>query len=111
MSDRGAGSITVVAIVATIFAITAMIIPLGAALTVRQQAAGAADAAALAAADVAVGLRAGSPCSAASSTAAANGAVVSACVVDGAVVTVSVQIRSGVLPVTAAATAGPPDAR
>ena len=77
-------------------------------LAVRQAVAGAADAAALAAADVASGLVSGYPCATAALVAAANGAAVASCAVDGLVVTVSASRDILGLAVTATATAGPP---
>lgn len=69
---------------------------------------GAADAAALAAADAASGFTAGEPCEVARKLAAANDATLTACLIDGAVITVQVVRRLGPLTVTGAATAGPP---
>ena len=79
-------------------------------LVERERTAGAADAAALAAADVVAGVVPGSPCARAGETAAAGGARLVACDVDGATATVAVEsLRPG--PVVAArATAGPPPA-
>jgi secretion/DNA translocation related TadE-like protein len=109
--EEGAGSILVVGIAATIIAIVFLLLPFSAALVAKDRASGAADAAALAAADVAVGIRPGSPCTAAAVTAEANGAAVTRCEVDGAIVTVQVAISAAGLSVRAIATAGPPDAR
>lgn len=78
------------------------------ALSVRQAVAGAADAAALAAADVASGLLPGFPCAQAERVAEANGATLEACHVDGLIATVSVGSSVLGIPVTAGATAGPP---
>lgn len=108
--DRGSGSILAVAIVAAMFGVLAVSTPLYAVLTVKQAATGAADAAALAAATVAAGIVPGVPCAAAASLAAANGAILTRCEPDGAVVTVRVGIRILGFDVPAAATAGPPDA-
>lgn len=106
--DRGSGTILTIAIVACIVALTAMTIPLYSALVLRQAVAGAADAAALAAADAAVGIVAGFPCEVAGRVAAANGAALDACEVDGLIVTVVTSRSMLGIPVTAAATAGPP---
>ena len=108
--DAGSGTVLVVAMVAGIAAVAGLCIPLYMGLAVRQSVAAAADAAALAGADVVVGIVAGYPCDAARAVAAANGSALGSCEVDGLVVTVSVS-RSilGIL-VTSRATAGPPPA-
>ncbi|MCU1581061.1 MAG: helicase, partial [Microbacteriaceae bacterium] len=62
----------------------------------------------LAAADVAVGALPGIPCDSASSVAKANGALLGGCRVDGAIVTVAVDITVLGFDVGARATAGPP---
>jgi secretion/DNA translocation related TadE-like protein len=74
----------------------------------RQAAAGTADAAALAAADVASGLVSGFPCARAARVAAANRASLASCAVDGLIVTVVVSRSILGITVTATATAGPP---
>jgi len=75
----------------------------------KQALAGAADAAALAAADVRVGLEAGEPCAVAARVATANGGSLASCSVDGLVVTVVVSSSIAGFAVGVAATAGPPD--
>ncbi|WP_207454609.1 Rv3654c family TadE-like protein [Desertivibrio insolitus] len=105
---RGAGSVTVVGIAAAIALAAVLVIAVGGALVVRQRVAGAADAAALAAADTASGRLPGVPCVAAAEVAAANGAELDGCLVEGLVVTVRAAAVVGALPVTATATAGPP---
>lgn len=107
-AERGAGSILVVAIIATIVSALLLVAPLCRALVVRAEANGAADAAALAAADVARGLLPGVPCVIAASVATANGAKLDGCRVDGVIVTVRVSVAVLAFSVTAAATAGPP---
>jgi len=106
--ERGAGSVLAVAIVASIVGVTSMFIPLYTGLQLRHVLSGTADAAALAAADVAVGISRGFPCEVAAEFAAANGATLSSCTVDGLVVTVSVSRPFFGILVTAFATAGPP---
>ena len=69
---------------------------------------GVADAAALAAADVARGIFPGVPCAMAASVATSHGALLDKCRVDGVIVTVRVRVASFAFPVTATATAGPP---
>ncbi|MGP3534752.1 helicase [Microbacterium sp. RD1] len=73
-----------------------------------QRLAGVADAAALAAADALSGAVTGQPCARAAEVAAAGGAAVSSCVLDGLVATVSVAASWGVFPAGAVARAGPP---
>lgn len=107
-SDSGAGSVATVGVAAALLLAVGLCIPVGAVLAERHRAVGAADAAALAAADVASGRHPGSPCAVAATVASANGAAVSGCSVDGVIVTVRVQISRGITPVTASATAGPP---
>jgi secretion/DNA translocation related TadE-like protein len=80
-------------------------------LVERSAAAGAADAAALAAADARVGLATGFPCEQAAVIAEANGATLTSCEVDGLVVTVSVSRPVAGFHVTASATAGPPSSQ
>ena len=107
-NERGAGSIIAVALIGAIVALTGLTLPLYSALVTRAAVAGAADAAALAAADVAVGIAPGFPCAAAAQVAAANGVIMHSCVVDGVVVTVSVRRWLLGIAVTGTATAGPP---
>ena len=107
-NDRGAGSVLAVAIVASTVALTAMFIPFYRGLQLRHVLSGAADAVALAAADVAVGISPGFPCDVAAEVAAANAASLSSCTVDGLVVTVSVSRPFFGILATAFATAGPP---
>jgi secretion/DNA translocation related TadE-like protein len=110
-SERGAGSIIVVGVLAALLMLVMLAAPLAAAHLYRRRAAGAADAAALAAADTVVGIVSGDACANAVITAEANGATLTGCVVDDLVVTVSVARASGLLSVTAVATAGPPATR
>lgn len=108
MNDRGSGSLGAIAIGGAIAALTALALPLYIGLAARHSIAAAADASALAAANVASGLYPGYPCEQAAGVAASNGAEMSACDLDGLVATVAV---SGVvlgISVTVAATAGPP---
>ncbi|WP_240792292.1 MULTISPECIES: Rv3654c family TadE-like protein [unclassified Salinibacterium] len=107
-AENGAGSVLVVALVATLMATALLVAPLMAAHIDSAKAATAADAAALAAADTAVGIVPGAPCANAARTAEANGASLTGCRVDGLVVTVAVSRASGPFAATAMATAGPP---
>ncbi len=107
MTDRGSGSILAVAILAAMLCLVSLLLPLVAVLSAKQRVSAAADASALAAADVAVGILPGIPCTEAGRVAAANGASLGACEADGLVVTV--EARGSVLgfAVIATATAGP----
>jgi secretion/DNA translocation related TadE-like protein len=107
-SERGAGSVLTVALVGGLAALTALSLPLYMGLATRQAVAAAADAAALAAADVASGLVSGYPCATAARVAAANGASLVSCAVDGLVATVSASRGILGVAVVATATAGPP---
>lgn len=106
--ENGAGSILAVAILAAIIAAVVLVAPLGRVLLVRVGMTGAADAAALAAADVARGISPGVPCVIAASVARANGGLLADCRVDGVIVTVRVSHPVLGIPVSATATAGPP---
>jgi secretion/DNA translocation related TadE-like protein len=84
-----------------------MLVPVWALLAAKQKLAGAADAAALAAADARLGVVGDYPCPLAATVAHANGATLTACAIDGLVVTVAVWGQVGGIKVTAVATAGP----
>ena len=103
-SEDGSGSILTVAIIGAVTALSLMLLPLYMGFAARQSVAGAADAAALAAADTVVGIVPGVPCAA-----AANGASILSCDVDGLIVTVTAARMLLGVSVTAAATAGPAD--
>lgn len=105
--ERGSGSLLAVALIAGTLALTMLFVPLYIVLVAKQRVAGAADAAALAAADVAIGIIPGVPCEQASVVADANGAALSGCRQDGAIVTVRASMIVLGLPVAALATAGP----
>ena len=81
---------------------------IGAAAVTSQRLAGAADAAALAAADAASGAVSGDPCGRAGEVAAASGAFLSGCELDGLIATVTVSGSFGRLTAAASARAGPP---
>jgi len=85
-----------------------LMFPLVAVLQGRQRVAAAADAAALAASSVSMGILPGIPCEQASRVAVANGASVSGCEVDGEVVTVRAADRILGFEIAVSATAGPP---
>lgn len=106
-SERGAGSIMAVAVVAGAVVTLAALAPLSLVLQAKVATAGAADAAALAAADAAVGIVPGPPCERAGGVAAANKTALRACQVDGVIVTVRVAVMAAGFDVGATATAGP----
>ncbi|GAA1638904.1 Rv3654c family TadE-like protein [Microbacterium flavum] len=80
----------------------------GAATVLSARASGAADASALAAADTASGAAPGTPCEVAARVAAAGGAALASCAVDGVVATVEVRVGSGLVTARGRARAGPP---
>lgn len=106
--DHGSGSLLAIAVGGSIAALTALALPLYMGLAARQAVAAAADASALAAADTASGRVPGYPCANAERVAAANGASIDACTIDGLIVTVTAARTIVGIPVAATATAGPP---
>ena len=106
--ERGAGVVLALAIVGVVVLLATAMVGLGAVLAVRQRVIGAADAAAVAAADVAIGIAPGDPCTVAAHVAAAGGARVQRCALDGLVVTVTVAGSAAGIPISALARAGPP---
>jgi len=107
--ESGSASVLSVGIVGVLVMAVATVLPLYIGMSVRQAVIAAADASALAAADVAVGIIPGVPCEIAATVASSNGAVLTACVFDGLVVTVSTQRDFLGLALRADATAGPPE--
>ena len=105
--DRGAGTVLGLAILGVFLALTLMLVPAWAMLATKQKLSGAADAAALAAADARLGVVGDYPCPLAATVARANGAALAACEVDGLIVTVAVSGTIAGIRVTATATAGP----
>ena len=106
--ERGAGSVLALAAVAVTVTLTTAVVVVAGAWGARQLAGVAADAAALAAADVAVGRASGDPCARAAEVAGASGASVSACVVNGVIVTIDVSVPYHGSQAHASARAGPP---
>lgn len=106
--ERGAGSMLMLGVLASVVLLTVVTVPLLGLLAVGQGVQNAADAAALAAADTASGAVSGFPCAAAAQTAVVNGAAVTACVVEGLIVTVSVHRNYLGFHIPARARAGPP---
>jgi secretion/DNA translocation related TadE-like protein len=84
-----------------------MLVPVLALLPAKQAVQGAADAAALAAADTASGLMPGVPCDVAARAAELNGAHLVACTVDNLIATVTVSSTVGAFPIGSRARAGP----
>jgi secretion/DNA translocation related TadE-like protein len=108
LDDRGSGSLLAIALVGSVTALAALGLPVFVGLAIRQSVAGAADAAALAAADVLSGLETGFPCDAAQRVAEANAALLASCAADGLTVTVSATREFAGITVRSFATAGPP---
>ena len=106
--DHGAGSVLALALVGATVVVAVAALALGSALVLRQRVIGAADAAALAAADVASGAIAGDPCPTAQRVARANGAVLLSCRIEGLIATVETSAAFGMVPVSARSRAGPP---
>ena len=98
-----------VGVAGAIVCVAAVVVPLYAVLAARSSVAGAADAAALAAADARVGAVTGFPCERAAEVAAANGAFLEKCTVDGLVATVTVQRQIAGFAIEQTSTAGPGD--
>jgi secretion/DNA translocation related TadE-like protein len=109
-TDEGSGSLLGVAIIGALAAIVLMTLPLYMGLSARESVARAADASALAGADVAAGISPGVPCAVARSVAAANRVALADCDVDGLIVTVTTAASVLGLPLAASASAGPPGA-
>jgi secretion/DNA translocation related TadE-like protein len=106
--DRGAGSVLALAVVAALGLGMSVLLPFTLLLPIKPRVKGAADAAALAAADAAVGLVPGAPCELAATVADANGSSVLTCRVDGLVATVSTGTTVLGVPISATSSAGPP---
>ena len=107
-AETGAGAVLALAMVATAVVFGLVGVSLAGGLTARQRVVGASDLAALVAADAASGAMAGEPCELATRVAAAAGAVVSSCQIDGLVVGVTVVGSFAGIPITSRSRAGPP---
>jgi secretion/DNA translocation related TadE-like protein len=107
-NDRGAGSVLLLGVVAACVTVSLLVIPIYRGAVAKRLVANAADAAALAAADVAIGIVPGVPCEAASTAAVLNGARLSEGVLSGAVATVTAESSLLGMGVRAQARAGPP---
>ncbi|WP_294178122.1 Rv3654c family TadE-like protein [uncultured Schumannella sp.] len=106
--ETGSGSVLGLALLGALVALALAAVALGGALVERQRVIGAADNAALAAADAARGIVPGSPCLVAEQVTAANRTELRSCEVDGYIVTVEAAASLGGVVVRARATAGPP---
>lgn len=107
--QRGAISVVAVGMIAGVLALTGGIAGISAAFVVKQQVSGAADAAAVAAADVATGAVSGYPCERAAQVAALNGATLVECAGDGPIASVVVSALFLAFEVRSRARAGPPE--
>lgn len=107
-SGRGSGSVLALTMILAILSVSLALVAVGAATGVRQRVIAAADSAALAAADTALGATPGSPCANAERVAIAHGASLGRCDVDGLVVTVETRATFAGFPVHARSRAGPP---
>ncbi|QNO37108.1 hypothetical protein H4J02_11700 [Protaetiibacter sp. SSC-01] len=106
-TDRGAGGITALALVAATVMCALAVVALGGALTTRQRVVAAADGAALAAADALLGAVAGEPCALAARVAAAHRVALAGCRVEGAEVVVETRLELAGVVITADSRAGP----
>ena len=110
--DVGSGTVVAVGVLGAVTALALATVAVSSVLVERAAAAGAADSGALAAADVAAGFAAGSPCSAAEEVVVAAGAALTGCEVTGTTAVVAVERHDDTfrMTVTARARAGqPPD--
>ncbi|KRC52110.1 hypothetical protein ASE16_03405 [Leifsonia sp. Root227] len=108
LCERGAAGVLAVALIGVLVCATAAAVAVAGAYGARRVSGAAADGAALAAADVASGLRPGSPCQEAERVASANGARLVSCELDGVIAVVLTSVTYLGLPARAAARAGPP---
>jgi len=111
VGERGSGTILTVAVLAAVLALVGTVVAVSLALVAKQRVVGAADAAALAAADTASGFVAGYPCAAAKRAAQLNGAELGGCDVAGLIATVTAHTSYLGMEITVAARAGPPGSK
>jgi secretion/DNA translocation related TadE-like protein len=109
-AERGAGSVLAVGVIAVVVLCLGLVAPLAVVLQASRQAAAAADAAALAGADTALGAAPGVPCDRARAVATSNGATRFRCRQNGLLVRVDLAVVVLGLAVPGAARAGPPSA-
>ena len=105
--ERGAGSVLAVGVVAATVAAVLLMTPVAVALLTKQRVTAASEAAALAAADVVAGIAPGSPCAVATTVAQTADVGLTACVIEGPVVTVATSRSVLGFVIRVAATAGP----
>ena len=96
------------ALVLVVVVVGLAVLALASAVVSRQRVIAAADAAALAAADTALGVVPGLPCENAGRVARAHGTRLSDCSLDGAVATVEAEGSLAGIPIRARSRAGPP---
>lgn len=108
VGERGAGTMLMLGVIASVVLLTLVAIPLLGLLVVAQGVHNAADAAALAAADTASGAVSGFPCAAAEHAAVLNGAAVTECRVEGLIARITVQRDYLGWSIPGRARAGPP---
>ncbi|WP_161580453.1 Rv3654c family TadE-like protein [Subtercola vilae] len=109
--ETGAGSVLCVAIVAVVLLVIALLLSVTNALAVKHQVQTSADAAALAAADVAAGVVSGYPCEVAAAVAEREGVVLGSCQMQGMVAEVTASRVVLGIEVDARSRAGPADGR
>ena len=107
-AERGSGGVLALAALAMLAVLTLAAVGVGAALAARQRVIAAADAGALAAADTAIGIHPGVPCTVAAEVVAAHRATLVACELEGVVATVTAAGSVAGVVVTARSRAGPP---
>ncbi|WP_236713589.1 Rv3654c family TadE-like protein [Rathayibacter tanaceti] len=107
--EAGSATVVAVGVIAGTVLVTAAVLAGCVVLVGHQRSIAAADASALAAADVASGLLPGEPCAAAGRVARAGGATLSRCELEGGVASVEVTVAVGPLPLAARSRAGPPE--
>lgn len=107
-SDRGAASVVIVGILAAVLVVVGAAVSVLALLPATVRVANAADAAALAGADVLAGVVSGEACEIAERAAELGGATLESCTIDGPVVESTTSLVVLGLPVTARSRAGPP---
>lgn len=106
--ERGSGSVLALSLVAATVVVALAVLSLAAGLGMRQRVIGAADSAALAAADAASGAVPGAPCAVAARVVSAARVRLVACHVDGLIVTIAVDDAFAGVTIRARSTAGPP---
>ncbi|AZZ49441.1 helicase [Rathayibacter rathayi] len=108
--DQGSAAVVAVGVVAGTILVTVAVLAGCSGVVGNQRAVAAADASALAAADVASGLLTGDPCRRAAEVAQANGAELRLCTLDGSVASVATAVAVDPLSLTftARSRAGPP---